>query len=126
MHIYLIRGAAGSGKSYLAEIISYFQDYVHLEADMYFVDKNGKYNFDRTKLAEAHKWCQDQTEKILEDGGRVVVANTFVKKWEMQAYKDLADKYGAKVTEIIVSGNFESVHNVPKEVVDRMKSNFEY
>jgi hypothetical protein len=33
------------------------KDYCHKEADMYFIDENGKYKFDVTKLRDAHDWC---------------------------------------------------------------------
>jgi len=125
-HIYLCRGIPGSGKSFLANIIHNWQEYAWLEADMFFMD-NGEYKFDKTKLKDAHQWCQKQFECWLESGRNIIVSNTFVKKWEMQFYKDLAAKYGAKVTEIIVrSDDFESVHNVPEETVSRMKREFEF
>ena len=126
MHVYLIRGTVGQGKSYLANIISCFQEYVHLEADMFF-QRNGSYEFDKSQLGDAHKWCQKQFEIELQNGRDIVVSNTFVKKWEIEPYFKLAKQYGAKVTEVIVrSDDFESVHNVPEETVARMKKNFEF
>ena len=125
-HIYLIRGGAGNGKSFLANIIHQWQEYAWLEADMYFMD-DGEYKFDKTRLKDAHQWCQKQFECWLESGRNIIVSNTFTKKWEMQFYKDLAAKYGAKVTEIIVrSDDFGSIHNVPEETIERMKREFEY
>jgi predicted kinase len=125
-HIYLLRGNPGSGKSFLANIIHNWQEYVWLEADMYFIE-DGEYKFDKTKLKEAHGWCQGLYKGHLKDGHNIIVSNTFTKKWEMQFYKDLAAKYGAKVTEIIVrSDDFGSIHNVPEETIERMKREFEY
>ena len=45
----------------------------------------------------------------------------------MQAYIDLAKKYGYQVTTLIVEnrhGN-RNVHNVPDETLDRMRQRFE-
>ena len=53
------------------------------------------------------------------------VSNTFVRKWEMQHYVDCAKHYGYTVVEIICIGNFNNVHGVPAEIIDRMRNNFE-
>lgn len=53
------------------------------------------------------------------------VSNTFVRKWEMQHYVDCAKHYGYTVVEIICRGNFNNVHGVPAEIIDRMRNNFE-
>jgi adenylate kinase family enzyme len=39
----IIRGLPGSGKSTFAK--SYFNGYIHLEADMYFVQPDGSYDW---------------------------------------------------------------------------------
>jgi hypothetical protein len=43
----------------------------------------------------------------------------------MEPYVEFAEHHGYQIQEIIVKGNFGSVHNVPKETVDRMLKNFE-
>lgn len=63
-HLTLIRGLPGSGKSTLAKTLSA----VHLEADMYFVNPQGEYHFRPEHLAQAHEWCQQQTEYWLQQG----------------------------------------------------------
>ena len=59
--LFLLRGLPGSGKSTLAKSISE----VHYEADMYFVDADGNYNFDATLLKDAHNWCQTITRMAM-------------------------------------------------------------
>lgn len=57
----------------------------------------------------------------------IAVANTFTQEWEMQPYLDLAKEHGYTVHTIIVEnrhGN-ESIHNVPKATVEKMKKRFE-
>ena len=57
----------------------------------------------------------------------IVVSNTFTQEWEMKAYMDLAAKYGYQVVSLIVEnrhGN-SSIHNVPDETIEKMKSRFE-
>jgi len=61
----LVRGLPGSGKSTFANFI--WNDYAICEADKFFTDKEGNYNFDASKLKEAHKWCKEQVEIRMKD-----------------------------------------------------------
>ncbi len=117
----LIRGLPGSGKSTLAKTI----DAVHLEADMYFVDSDGVYEYRVQKIADAHQWCQKQTEHWLKQGKDVVVSNTFVKQWEMSAYKKLAKKYRAKLNVIVCREQYGNIHGVDNATVERMRRDWE-
>lgn len=115
MVITLVRGTSGSGKS--SFVSSMIDDRAtHIEADMYFM-KDEEYNFDASKLKQAHEWCQSATEKEMLLGTRIVVSNTFTTEWEMKPYLDLAEKHGYTVFTVIVEnrhGN-KDVHNVPQE-----------
>lgn len=119
----LIRGLPGSGKSTLAcKLVSdSCHDLVHLEADMYFIDKDGIYEFNPTLLNEAHKWCQQQCEQYLKQKKDVVVANTFIKQWEMKAYKSLAKQYNAVLHIEVCKGNYINIHNVPLTTINNMR-----
>ncbi len=117
----LIRGLPGSGKSTLAKSI----DAVHLEADMYFVNSDGVYEYQADKISDAHQWCQKQTEYWLKQGKNVVVSNTFIKQWEMTAYKKLARKYRSKLNVIVCRGQYGNVHDVDSETVERMRSDWQ-
>ena len=58
--LYLLRGLPGSGKSTLAKSLGG----KHFEADMYFV-RDGEYQFDVTKLKEAHEWCRSSVGGLM-------------------------------------------------------------
>jgi predicted kinase len=128
----LVRGLPGSGKSTFANWI--WNEYAICEADKFFTDKEGNYNFDSTKLGESHKWCREQVEIRMKDNQvnpqfypEIVVSNTFTQEWEMQPYIDLANQYGYTIFTIVVEnrhGN-SSVHNVPEETINKMKNRFE-
>jgi predicted kinase len=128
----LVRGLPGSGKSTFANLIT--NEFSICEADKFFYDKEGNYNFDATKLREAHEWCREQVEIRMKDNGvnpqfypEIVVSNTFTQKWEMEAYYKLAEQYGYKVFSIIVENRHEGVnqHGVPAEKLEQMKNRFE-
>lgn len=120
-NLIILRGLPGSGKSTLAQK---FKDlgYKHLEADSYFVDKEGNYKFDRDKLGDAHKWCQDNADFVMDYGKSLVVSNTFTTEKELQPYLDLAYKYDYLVTSLIVEGRHNGInlHGVPQETLDKM------
>jgi predicted kinase len=122
--LFLVRGLPGSGKSTLAKKLSDN----HLEADMFFLNDQGKYVFDSSKLAQAHEWCQKGTEiAMLREASTIAVSNTFTQEWEMEPYRKLAEKYGYQVFSIIVENRHEgkNVHSVPDQVLETMKNRFQ-
>jgi predicted kinase len=125
--LFLLRGLPGSGKSTLAKMLVGDKDYCHKEADMYFIDENGEYKFDVTKLRDAHAWCLEEVEFLMKYEHKVVLSNTFTQEWEMQPYYDLAKKYGYRVHSLIVENRHGGVneHGVPEEKLEIMKNRFE-
>lgn len=117
----LIRGLPGSGKSTLAKAIPA----VHLEADMYFVNEQGEYQYRAEEIGDAHQWCQQQTDYWLQQGKSVVVSNTFVKQWEMTVYKKLARKHKAKLNIIVCRERYGNIHGVDDEVIERMRKDWQ-
>lgn len=88
-----------------------------------FFTQNGVYKFNQDQLREAHQWCQDQIDMLMTQGTEsVAVSNTFTEEWEMQPYRDMAEKHGYTVFTISCENNFESVHNVPESVIVRMNT----
>jgi predicted kinase len=128
----LVRGLPGSGKSTFANLIT--NKFSICEADLFFYDKEGKYNFDSTKLREAHEWCRNAVETRMKDNEvnpqfypEIVVSNTFTQEWEMEEYFKLAEKYGYMVFTIIVENRHGGVnqHGVPAQKLEQMKNRFE-
>ena len=121
--LFLLRGLPGSGKSTLAESLGGS----HMEADKYFTYE-GKYEFDVTKLKDAHDWCQNAVKVFMENKSkRVVVSNTFTQEWEMTPYFELAEKHGYKVYSLICENRHGGVneHGVPEDKLKLMKNRFE-
>ena len=122
--LYIVRGIPGSGKSTFAKTLGG----QHYEADMFFIDEDGNYKFDGTKIKDAHKWCQSfvETDMVLEYP-KIVVSNTFTQEWEMKPYMDLAKEHGYKVFTIVVENRHggNNVHNVPEDKIEQMANRFE-
>jgi predicted kinase len=128
----LVRGLPGSGKSTFANTIT--NKFSICEADKFFYDKEGNYNFDGSKLRQAHEWCRNQVETRMKDNEvnpqfypEIVVSNTFTQEWEMEAYYKLAEQYGYKVFSIIVENRHGGVneHGVPADKLEQMRNRFE-
>ncbi len=142
--LYLIRGPSGSGKSTIAKALGGIPLENHWEADMYFVlNERDEYRFDKTKLGEAHRWCQDSVQSTLDDYAyieksgtkvpdRIIVSNTFMSLKEMQPYLDFAQAAGYNVviyrtprpwlSENLVKRNF---HGVTGDVIARQISRYQ-
>jgi 2',3'-cyclic-nucleotide 3'-phosphodiesterase/NEDD4-binding protein 2 len=130
--LFLVRGLPGSGKTSFATAI--WNEYAVCEADKFFYDKEGNYNFDVSKLKEAHTWCKNQVETRMIDHQNnqqyypeIAVSNTFTQEWEMEDYFKLAEKYGYKVVSLIIENRHgrQNVHGVPEDKLQIMKDRFQ-
>ena len=122
----LIRGPSGTGKSTIASLLSVGGCTPWFEADQFFT-RGAEYKFSASKLKSAHALCHLQTERAMFHSIEpIVVTNTFIAHWEMEAYLELAEEY-KYVVEIIRSPGpwdantlFErNKHSVPLDVVQR-------
>ena len=124
--LFLLRGLPGAGKSTLAKSLnnSYY------EADAYFQrGLNDVYQFDASKLKQAHEWCRDLVwMDMLKNEPKIVVSNTFTQEWEMKPYFELAEKHEYRVYSIIVENRHGGVnqHGVPEEKLQQMADRFEF
>jgi predicted kinase len=121
----LLRGLPGAGKSTLAKL---FRVEKIIEADNYFYDNEGNYNFDSSKLPAAHNYCKMMvTDYMKMYKPVIVVANTFTQEWEMERYYILAEQYGYRVHTSIVENRHgsKSVHDVPDATMGNMLNRFE-
>jgi hypothetical protein len=143
--LYIVRGLSGSGKSSLGDALTnpIFDDSVELpegqrcapqawkkhfySADDYFTDKQGNYNFDPNKLADAHADCFSNVEIAMTKGyiNKIAVCNTFSQKWEARPYFKLAKKYDYSPFVLECQNTFKNVHGVPQETIDAMRERWE-
>lgn len=148
--LFLLRGLPSAGKTFTANLLSENGKYPVLSADMYFEDLEGNYNWNPSKLKDAHAWCKSECDLIMatwnvligagkdvnspngyfkkfESGNKIFVANTFTQEWEMEDYFSSAEQYGYQVVSLIVEnrhGN-KNVHGVPDEKIEQMKERFQ-
>lgn len=129
--MYLIRGLPGSGKSTLAKALGF----PVCEADNFFIDEEGKYNFDPSKLPQAHLSCQQHALSLLQQSQSFIVSNTFSQGWELKPYLEMASQFNDfKVTVIDLFDNgcsddvlaSRNTHEVPLHVISMMRQRWEH
>ena len=55
------------------------------------------------------------------------VANTFTQEWEMAPYFEMAEKFGWRISTVIVENrhNGENIHGVPVDKIEQMEDRFQ-
>jgi uridine kinase len=128
--IIIIRATSGAGKSTFAELLCQNIGWVYVEADKYFEDKDGNYNFDASKLHAAHKSCQDAFMEAMNEATVkvIVVSNTNTKSSDYKFYVDKAREKGYKVTYLVLEKRHEgkNVHGVPESVLENQEKNIRH
>lgn len=119
----IIRGLPGSGKTTYAK--QCFPNHIHLEADMFFVNANGDYSFYGSMIKNAHEWCTSTAHIFMNHQKDVIVSNTFTTLKEMRPYLDHAKLTGHQISVIRMNTQYGSIHDVPADVIERMKARFE-
>jgi predicted kinase len=121
--VIILSGISGSGKStYIAS-----RPAVVVSADHYFTGVDGAYNFDPTKLGEAHGACFREFIELVRLGSTdVVVDNTNTSVAEVAPYVLAAQAYGWDVEILTLMCESEddvrecagrNTHGVPFQVV---------
>lgn len=121
--LYIIRGLPTSGKTTLAKTLVKNN---YREADMFFIE-DGVYKYDASKIKDAHDWCRQEIISLLSKEITCAVSNTFVRRWEYQPYIDIAsfNKHQYSVIECHGSPDWKNTHDVPKNVIERMRASWE-
>jgi uridine kinase len=124
--VILLRSVSGAGKSTLANLLASNERWVSVCADDYFTDINGNYNFDASKLGEAHRLCQENFMYWLNNAVvGIVVANTNTKERDFSFYENAAKEAGAMFISLVVEnrhGN-KDIHGVPQSVREAQSEN---
>lgn len=103
MNIIILRGISGSGKSTVAKRL--FEAHAAsaprgwasiVSADNYFTNNHDEYNFDASKLGEAHNSCLRNfvTRLMLDSQELIIVDNTNTTDVEVATYAKLALAFG--------------------------------
>ncbi len=102
MHVTILRGISGCGKS--TWIKNRLPGATVVSADHLFIQPDGSYRFDRSRLGEAHRRCLRAFLDALHRGEpSIAVDNTNVTAWEISPYAFAAEAYGYTVEIVTLS-----------------------
>lgn len=121
----IMQGAPGSGKTTVAQSISRVTGAVVFSTDDFWYQEGTGYQWDPKKLGTAHTWNQTRTADALSSGLSVIIDNTNIKREHAQPYFDLADEFSVPVEVIRCHGEYQNIHNVPDNTVQRMRLQME-
>ncbi|XP_053693988.1 NEDD4-binding protein 2 [Sabethes cyaneus] len=136
----LMRGAPGSGKSYLARALidktlgnKDYRNHI-FSTDNFFI-VNGVYKYQVDRLEEAHRFNHNNVRAKARDGwSPIVVDNTNIKLWEMHAYVQIAAEHGyiLEVLEPVTHWRYNArglaarnTHGVPEHKIRLILGNYE-
>jgi predicted kinase len=123
----IVRGLPGSGKSTIGGKFGAVRS-----ADDFFMS-DGVYNFDPSKIVDAHGACQQAVKTDLDNGDVAVVANTFCMGWELNPYIKIAAEVSAAVVVVdLFDGGLDdaglearNVHGVSAVIIAGMRARWE-
>ncbi|KAF8565437.1 hypothetical protein P879_03175 [Paragonimus westermani] len=137
--MFILRGPPGSGKSYIAECISvrFPTAQICSADDFWYQESNGlEYQFDISRVAEAHQWCQTKAHSAAQSGlSPLVIDNTNVRAWETRFYTDLARRFSYTVIMVTPQTPWrfdtnalalKNVHFVGIQAIEAKVRNFEH
>jgi ATP phosphoribosyltransferase len=102
------------------------KDYVNNRLSYYDYDRASKrYEKIGELIPNAHQWCYQQTIWHLDKLYSVIVSNTFTRKWEYQEYIDYCKEHNIPYEVITCTGNYQNVHGVPQETIEKMRQRWE-
>ena len=114
MRLNLFRGVPGSSKSTSAQRM--FPGVLLVGNDMFHMH-NGRYEWSKESMPKAISWCVDMVRTALENGMDVCVANTFTKRKFVEAYKKIAEEFGAEFHVYKCVGHFQNQHGLTPGMV---------
>ena len=129
--VVLVVGISGSGKSTkINKGLQYHRDhkqtYGICSADHFWIQPDGSYKFDFTKLGDAHKQCQKNFRYLLSEGiDYIYVDNTNLTKKERSFYLNAAKEAGARIIVTVFPVDVDlsearNVHGVPRATLEAM------
>lgn len=151
-----MRGLPGSGKSTkVKSLISGLSSdaFIICTADDFFIQEDGSYVFDYTKIKDAHDECFYKfIDGISRNIPLIIVDNTNTTRWEVSKYLDVYEKYAKEKYELsyefpdsdhwdIIYDNIinkifleedaellaeKNTHGVPKDTIMKMMRRFEF
>ena len=106
--VIIMVGLPGSGKSTFIKKLPTAP--VICSADNYFETPEGGYNFDATKLGNAHTQCRNKAALAMhQQKPTIVIDNTNLTDKEREPYETLAEQNGYKILYVVFEPNKQNI-----------------
>ena len=143
--LYVMRGVAGSGKSFIARKLAGKNGVICSADDSHLDKETGEYNWKPERVKFSHQECRNKALKCVKNGVPIVIIdNTNIKRWEMFQLKPvilLAIEHNYEIiikepdptwyfyktafnSEALFERN-RATHRVPLETIKKMIENYE-
>lgn len=131
--LYIFRGVPGSGKSTAGKSVVDLARRAGLtaeqfEADSFFNDVEGKYNFDIKKLSLAHADCFCRFCRAVDGEVNIItLTNTSTRPWEFEKYQAYAEEHRYMVMIFVTEHRHQNVdvHQILPGVREKMIKNLQ-
>lgn len=121
----IMQGPSGSGKTTIAKKLAKKYDAVIYSTDDYFYNDDGDYNYNPKMFAAFHRKNQYRSIQALREGKSVIVDNTNIQRWECKPYVEAAVDLQIDILFVRADGDFDSIHNVPREKIREARKRME-
>lgn len=130
----IMQGLPGSGKSTVARnlVNVHFRAGVIFSTDDFWIDKDGQYRFDGSRIKEAHQWNFNRFENewlAKNVDYPAIIDNTNLSPMEWEKYTQIAEENNIPFEFIqpktiwawdVEECALRNTHNVPREAIQRM------
>ena len=130
VQLFIIRGIPGSGKSTFAKKLSNTNGHMRIvENDDFFTDHSGKYRYNKEIYDYAKQYTMSAiVHELMIEKKACIVTGVFYHADEASDLLNIINFCKAHNIPFEVhrmTGNFQNIHNIPEEVLEEMKENFE-
>lgn len=137
--VFVLRALPGAGKTelanFLANSLASDKGAVVLSSDDFFFSKEGRYDFDATRITDAHKWNFQRFKQAIDDGiETIIIDNSNIKQFHYYQYVDYGQRHDYQALILTIPHNDLSdkeleertPHNISRKTIKKMRGDFEW
>jgi len=120
----ILRGWPGSGKSTYAKQKARELNAVICSIDDYFINRHGEYVYKPNEVPFAHAYCIRQFLNAVSLNKNIIVDNINMHARQYSIYYNIGLAYHYQIKIKTLNGHYESIHDIPEAIIEKMKKNW--